>query len=312
MSKRGVTVVARHWHDHGSELSFVTRGIAGAASRWGPVDVLVPAPVGSVEADGAFDLVGIGEGADLAWPDHVPGQRTILVDDATPGVVHMLRADPGSSVLVLSGGAPSTLGRRVHLVTGDPPTAPSCDIHVPVNRLAEVHHHHGFGFTGYLLVLSGRTTRHDAPPPAVAWLSAAFHDAEVVVVENAVASAWRGRALRGTVSVDARMDLWRLMAHARVCIDLAPGPHIARECVESLRFGTPIVVPEGSGAAAVHAERSGGSAFSDPAELLSAVAKMRSDANRSVASMQARRYADSRYGDPDHLVSSVGHLLARS
>ena len=60
-------------------------------------------------------------------------------------------------------------------------------------------------------------------------MSAAFHDAYVIVVENAVAAAWKGRVLRGTTSVDTRMDLWRLIAHANVCVDLDPGPQIARE-----------------------------------------------------------------------------------
>ena len=35
-------VVASHWLDRQSELAFVTRSIAGAATRCGPVSVLVP------------------------------------------------------------------------------------------------------------------------------------------------------------------------------------------------------------------------------------------------------------------------------
>ncbi len=140
-----------------------------------------------------------------------------------------------------------------------------------MNRLAEQHRHHGFGFTGYLLVLSDRTGAHEGPPPAAAWLSSAFNDADVVVVEDAVASGWKGRALRGKVSVDTRMDLWRLLAHANVCIDLAPGSHIARECIEALRFGTPIIVPQDSGPGALHAAGAGGATFRDESELLAAV-----------------------------------------
>jgi hypothetical protein len=143
----------------------------------------------------------------------------------------------------------------------------------------------------------------------VAWLSGAFPAAEVVVVDDAVASAWKGRALRGTVHVDTRMDLWRLVAHAAVCIDLAPGASIARECIEALRFGTPIVVPEDSGPAALHARASGGSTFGDPGELIDAVATLLDGNNRSVASDMGRRYADARYGDAGALVDSVRALL---
>ena len=185
-------------------------------------------------------------------------------------------------------------------------------VHVPVNRLAERHRHHGFGFTDYLLVLSDRTGDHRRPPPAAAWLSAAFNDADVVVVEDAVASAWKGRALRGKVSVDTRMDLWRLLAHANLCIDLAPGPYIARECIEALRFGTPIVVPADPGPGAVHA-------VGHPAARPSATSRscwrppppFRTRPHRAEGATLARRYAETHYGDPAALVRRFAELLER-
>ena len=183
-------------------------------------------------------------------------------------------------------------------------------VYIPVDPLAERHRHNGFGFTGYQLVLSGRTGSFDDPPAAVSWLTAAFHDSYIVVVENAVASAWKGRALRGRVSVDTRMDLWRLIAHANVCIDVAPRPHIARECVEALRFGTPIVVPEYSGVAVVHALAGGGSTFVDPEELMEAVASMQNGKVRSTASRAGRLYADVNYGNPAEFMSSLRMQLS--
>ena len=60
--------LSRAWKDAGSELSFVTRAVAGAASRMSPVTVVVPAPAGPTEADGAFDLFGAGVGRDGSWP----------------------------------------------------------------------------------------------------------------------------------------------------------------------------------------------------------------------------------------------------
>ncbi len=308
MKRPVAVVVASHWLDRRSELAFVTRSIAGAATRCGPVSVLVPGEPGRREADGAFDLEGIGTPGALQWPEGLPSDTTVIVDDLTPAVVALLAQTEPPSVLFLSGAAgglpPSW--RRVPLVDGAEPVG----VHVPVNRLAQQHRHHGFGFTGYLLVLSDRTGPHEDPPPAAAWLSAAFNDADVVVVEDAVAWAWKGRALRGSVSVDTRTDLWRLLAHANVCIDLAPGPHIARECIEALRFGTPIIVPQESGPATLHARATGGATFLDASELLAAAATFRDAASRAEASASARDYADTRYGDSAALVRRLADLLA--
>jgi hypothetical protein len=162
-----------------------------------------------------------------------------------------------------------------------------------------------------VLVLGDGSGEPALLPPAAAWLSAAFPDADVVVLENAVASAWKGRALRGKVSVDTRMDLWRLLAHAQVCVDLAPGGLIARACVEALRFGTPIIVPADSGPAVTHARLTGGATFRDEAELLESAAAFRVSTRRAEASEAARRYADQRYGDPLALVGRFEALLGQ-
>jgi hypothetical protein len=299
-------VVGCRWHERQAEPAFAIRSLAGAASRIGSVTVLVPGDSNLREADGAFDLHGLG-----SWPDGIPADTTVMVDELTPEIAGLLAGAGRASVLFLleGGGVPEQGWRRLELVAGDDPIC----VHVPVNRLAERHRHHGFGFTDYLLVLSdrpgGSPGGNAEPPPAAAWLSAAFNDADVVVVENAVASAWKGRALRGNVSVDTRMDLWRLMAHANACVDLAPGGVIARECIESLRFGTPIIVPERSGPAEVHAQASGGSVFGDPDELITSVRRLQSTSHRSAVSVAGRRYADDRYGDPASLVDRLRKVL---
>ncbi len=313
MTESRTVVVAGHWHDRRSELAFVTRAVAGAASRCGPVSVLVPGPAGRRQPDGAFDLLGMGEEDELLQgPGAVAADCTVVVDELTPVIAEQLTRIGPRRVFAVSGEVEAfgPAWRPLRLVPGDDGHASSTvSVHVPVNPLAGLHRHHGFGFTGYQLVLSGRSRAEDGPPPAVAWLSGAFHQTDVVVVQDAVASAWRGRALRGRVSVDTRMDLWRLVAHAEVCIDLDPGAYLARECVEALRFGTPIVVPEHSGPAAVHAHAGGGSTFGDPGELIGAAEKMRSEANRAATSAAGRRYADSRFGDPSALVTRMRVLL---
>jgi hypothetical protein len=309
LSRPAVVMVGWHWLESRSELAFVARSIAGAASRCGPVAVLVPGVPGR-RADGAFDLEGLGPRGGLRWPDGLSIETTVIVDDLTAEVAALLaRVDP-QAVQFLSDtvGAANPAWRRLPVFGGHDPVG----VHVPVNRLAERHRHHGFGFTDYLLVLSDRTGDHEEPPAAAAWLSAAFSQADVVVLEDAVASAWKGRALRGQVPVDTRMDLWRLLAHANVCIDLAPGAHIARECVEALRFGTPVIVPEGPGPGAAHARSSGGATFQDASELLEAAASFQNETHRAQVSAAARLYADTHYGDPAALVRRLRDLVGQS
>jgi hypothetical protein len=307
VSGPAATVIGCHWFDRQSELAFVTRSIAGAASRGGPVAVLVPDLAGRCPADGAFDLHDIGSSGAPRWPADVATDRTVIVDDLTAEVASLLSAVGARSVHFLSGGesASDPAWHSLPLVGGDDPLG----VHVPVNRLAELHRHHGFGFTDYVLVLSDRIGAHTEPPPAVAWISAAFDEADVVILEDAVASAWKGRALRGRVSVDTRMDLWRLLAHANVCIDLAPGAQIARECIEALRFGTPIIVPDGVGPAPVHARASGGATIQGASELLDAVASLQDQGHRAEVAATSRRYADALCGDPAVLIRRLGSLL---
>ena len=158
-------------------------------------------------------------------------------------------------------------------------------------------------------MLAARPDGRAEPPAAAAWLTAALHDAEVVVVEDAVASVWKGRALRGRVSVDTRMDFWRLLAHAGVCVDVAPGCLLARECVESLRFGTPILVPASADVAASHSQRGGGATFGDPGELVATAVRLWREPGHSAASSNGHDYAEVLHGDAEAFVAEVGLLV---
>ena len=323
---RATLFLSRAWKRSGTELSFVTRALAGAASRTSPVTVLVPSAAGPPEPDGAFDLIGAGVGrdgswpaaADAVWPGRLPAETTIVIDEPDPAVLALLDFHaPGRLVHTIMPTDPPVAARPLrHLrFTGSPGSdAPDfIGLHVPINPLAATHRHNGLGFTGYLLVLSDRVGPPDVSPPTpmVAWLTARFPDKEVVVVEDATAAVWRGRVLRGIVDVYTRTDLWRLVAHARVTVDLAPGPIIARECVESLRFGTPILVPAES-AARPHAEAGGGMTFSGYPELLAGVAHLLDESVRATMSSRGRSYADTHYGDQRAFVDSVARALGTS
>lgn len=319
---RGTLVLSRTWEDERSELAFVTRALAGAASRRSTVTVVVPGLAERAEPDGAFDITHAG-GSPTGWPPfpapswsaQLPAELSVIVDELEPQVLALCDHLPGRPPVhtVLSREQPGG-GLALHFSApaGHQPVG-YVGMHVPVNPLAAAHRHAGFGFTDYVLVLSDRSAGSAPVPPAdvVAWLTARFPDDEVVVVEDATAASWRGRALRGVVPVYTRTDLWRLMAHALVTIDLAPGPVLARECIESLRFGTPVLVPAAS-AGAVHARNGGGFAFEGIADLLSSVGRVADPTQRDILSARGRTYADGAYGDQDAFLRAVDRVLSSS
>jgi hypothetical protein len=325
VSRSNVVVLSASWTERDAELTFVTRALAGAASRQASVQIVTPARSEGVEPDGAFDISGIGADtptdrdgrrewptpARARWTDR-PDNATWLLDQSSPGAAAVFHAfgdgSPAHAVTSVSGFAAPDVS-PLPLLPGTGP-AQTLGVYVPVNPLAAHHRHGGLGFTGYLLVLSDRGSRPVVTPPtaAVAWLTARFHDEYVVVVEGGSAAVWKGRALRGVVGVDTRTDLWRLMAHARVVIDLAPGPVIARECLESLRFGTPIVVPTDT-AGAAPADAGGGLTYSGVPELLERVERLLDGGERDRCSREGAAYANSRHGDPTTFVADLARVL---
>lgn len=190
---------------------------------------------------------------------------------------------------------------------------------LPVGLYVRVHpyaaerpHHELGGAAGYVLVLSGRDPAHATParPSAqLRWLLARFARHRVVVVENAVATVFRSRSAVNRFGVHTRMDLWRLIAHARTTVDLWPGPLFARECVESLRYGVPVVVPAGTVADAL-VDAGGGAAFTSTAELLAAVEALGAPAARTRA-RTGREAVEGWYGDPTAFVERVTGALGR-
>src|ERR1700678_2878377 len=85
-AERATLFLGRTWKQPGTELSFVTRALAGAASRTSAVTVRVPSAAGPPEPDGAFDLIGAGVGrpgswpaaADAVWPGRLPAETTLV------------------------------------------------------------------------------------------------------------------------------------------------------------------------------------------------------------------------------------------
>ncbi len=292
-----VVVVSSSWWAPDDEAAFVTRAVAGALSRHAPVEVVCPAGDADVAPDGLFDVR-------RDFPGPPPPLVVLGPDDgdSTP-------AYPSAPSVVIGDGEAGA--RRWSTGPPRPGQPDAIGLHVPVNPLAAARPHNGLGFTDYLLVLTDRGASDpvpDTPADAVAWLAAAFPRQHVVAVEAGSVTVWRCRTLRGVVSVDTRTDLWRLMAHARATVDLAPGPFVARECVESLRFGTPVVVPAGTAASRL-AHAGGGLSFASVDGLFAAVEEVSDAARRAALSEAGKAAADAAYGDTDAFVARVGRAM---
>lgn len=324
-----VALLGGCWDRPHSEPAFAARAVAAALSRLATVDVLVPGAPGSPRPDGAFDLLPVGGGPgapgwpvpdEARWPPLDPVDL-VVVDDADLGALALadrFLPDAPTAPIVSWNWTGADRGGEQHggalLAVGvgdEPGEVHQVGLHVPVHALAAEQQHVGLGFVDYLLVLGDRgpeAAGDERPTSLARWLAARFCDRHLVVVENATATVWRSRSLRGTVSVDTRVDLWRLVAHAHLTVDLAPGPLIARECVESLRYGVPVVVPAG-GAAARLAARGGGLWFEDEAELFGCVEALDDQDLRDALGRQGRAVAEAWYGDPHRFVTRVGRAL---
>jgi hypothetical protein len=162
------------------------------------------------------------------------------------------------------------------------------------------------GPTEYIVVLTGVGLAADHEETELARLiRLRFPENPVGIVHTDAFDAWhRGRLNRGW-AVERSSDLARLMAWARVTVDLRPGRLFARRCVESLLFGTPIVVPEGS-RAREHAERGrGGLWFAHPAELTWCIEALLDGPTNAAFGGQGRTYAEAEYGSTTRFVERV-------
>ncbi len=162
------------------------------------------------------------------------------------------------------------------------------------------------GDTGYVLVLTDADSGGDDEVVELARLIRySFPDRPVGISSTDQFAAWhQGRRSAGW-PVERSSDLARLLAWARVTVDLRPGPLFARRSVESLLFGTPVVVPAGS-RAQEHAQRGrGGLWFSTPAELTWCIEALLEPELRDPLGAQGRAYAEDEYGSTGRFVDRV-------
>lgn len=311
-NRRRIVVLSRWWQQEDDpEAAFVVRSIAAGLSRHADVEVLVPGTPRSPRSDGLFDLQAIGGNrATREWPHP---SHVVWPDGTPPEAVVIESGDVTARRIAAHFAATSqrfVISPNQSTAKGDVPLVPSeIGIPVPVSPMARARPHNGFGFSDYLLVL---TNRHgspaQSPPPLAAWLAARFPRSHLVLIDNAIASAWRSRSLRGQVPVDSRTDLQRLIAHARVLIDLAPGHIVARECIEALRYGTPLVVPRGTVGSTL-AAWGGGLSYSDVTGLFACVDAIGEPSLRNRLSRRGQAECEARHGDPMAFVEKLRSLL---
>ena len=312
-------LLSRDWSTE-SERAFYLRQLAGAVSRQRPVAVAIPG-TGSAHLDGLFEVIALGDAAPNAlWPvraDGLDGADLVIVDADDTGAIELVRASAPDARIMAVGSAESTAdaadlgptdvvvtasaGLRARLGSDLKGVAAVHDVGclVPINLLAAERRHNAIGSLDYLLVLTDRPGRPNPEPPTdlVAWLAARFPRQHLIVVEGGTASVWHTRSLRGVVGIHTRTDLWRLVAHAHVMVDLDPAPWIARECLEAMRFGTPILVPEHS-LAAEYAREGGGRACADVADVFVGIEELDDPSVRQQVSSDAREIATAPLGGP--------------
>jgi hypothetical protein len=162
------------------------------------------------------------------------------------------------------------------------------------------------GSTDYALVIADVDSREEHwENRMVDIMRMRFPDRRLAVSQNDALCVWhRGRPERG-LPVQRSGDLARLMAWARVTVDLRPGRLFARRSIESLLYGTPIVVPADS-RARQHAELGhGGLWFANPAELTWCVEAMFDPEIRTSLGAQGRVYAEREFGSTDRFIERV-------
>ncbi|HEY1990506.1 MAG TPA: hypothetical protein VGG43_13635 [Acidimicrobiales bacterium] len=162
------------------------------------------------------------------------------------------------------------------------------------------------GKSDYVFVITGAKTHADEETVTLARLiRLRFPENPVAVSATDALSAWHQGRLGEGWPVERSSDLNRLMAWARVVVDLRPGPLFGRRGVDSLLYGTPIIVP-GNSRAREHAELGGGGLWFDtPGELAWCVEAMLDPEVRAVFSAQGRAYAEAAYGSTDGFIERV-------
>jgi len=162
------------------------------------------------------------------------------------------------------------------------------------------------GDTGYVLVLTDQDSEATGLQNELAGLvRLRFSDRPVGITHTDGFFAWHEGRVNSGWPVERSSDLARLMAFAALTVDLRHPELYGRAAVESLLYGTPIVVPQDS-RAREHAQRGrGGLWFADAAELTWCIESLLDPATNDAVRDQGRTYAEAEYGSTDRFIDRV-------
>jgi hypothetical protein len=297
-ARLSVALVAESITVSDGEAALLARSAAAALSRSATLAIWLPEN-NCLPYDGAFN------------PKPLPIRSvnttsTPIYDLGAPDVIALLHNDQGAisqieslypttPQLLIGGSSENSLS-----VTTSATRKPDLP-YLPINPMALTRRHNALAETTYILVLDSQSQ-----DDLVNWCIAGFPEDHLLIVRDGVAHIWHLRSPIGSFSVDTRTDLWRLMAHASVTVDLSPGNYFGRECVDSLLVGTAVIIPKESGAqhlTSIEAARS----FESTAQLLDAIGTKTWQQN---AVEVGSAYVRSTYGDPQWVVDSCAKRLA--
>ncbi len=161
------------------------------------------------------------------------------------------------------------------------------------------------GDTGYLLVITDSTAEDDDEQADLAnLLRMRFSDGPIGVVYRDGFLAWNYGRQEITWAVERSSDLARLMAWARVTVDLRTPDLFGRDCLLSLLYGTPIVV-DAQSPANQHARHGGGLWYQSANELTWCVESLMDPRNAAAFGAQGRAYAEDGFGSTDRFITRV-------
>lgn len=107
----------------------------------------------------------------------------------------------------------------------------------------------------------------------------------------------------------SRVNLWRLLAHARAVVDVRPPGPVGREAIEAMMLAVPSLVPDGSAAKEHVAAGNGGLWYADHAELVDELRSLADDGLRRSLGAAGVGYATSRHGRMDDFVARMAALV---
>lgn len=165
--------------------------------------------------------------------------------------------------------------------------------------------------TNYLAVLCN--SRPGVPSgnvePDVHLLVSALPENPVAAVFEDRLEVWTRAGCERLVPLTGDTDLGRLLGWARMTVDLRPGRLLARQSIASLRYGTPVVVPEDSRAFQHARNGNAGVWYRDRGELLAGARLLLDPGVRQGLGSSASSYAADRYGSTEIFLSRVEDAL---